>query len=635
MADSNRLAEELSRDLYVFEDENNPMASQINRVFPKTILDQVFDQLSPTRKNLREIIADLRQEILSGGLGNIQFPVTSVNGMTEDVEISKATIGLGRVDNTRDIDKPLSVPQRNAIMDILSSYDYKINLTDINNHILDLNNPHKVTFEQLNADETITELVNSVVRIHSRDEHQSVHLDIRRNLSKLWILTEHINDTVEDRMSKTLELLEEHLYDKHPHPDVLDKKEDVKNKSFLVTSSDNDHVTYPSTRALVEFVGQALYEFRETLPDVVNWIDSVGVVQNRSGLPPANAASHRRAYFICQGNTAQNEFAVCKKNPDDITYSWEIFVIGSYSTFNPAYFEETEDGMSLKMGSIIDAIIDENGMLDTKLSTILSDYYTADYVNKNFLRAVTILPGTMDGHIRYYINKDMSTMSDDIPIPGLKNLAYQEWITEDNIWPLSVHERHILNRAVTTRTIDTQAVTTQKIACSYGFIIGNADNATTKQAHEISLIELADYLRPLIGGWPDPNTPGGNPWSTVLSEFVPSPHLYTPGIEMNMADKSYIMRFVGTISAIPNYDMKTTLSTTIKLDDCELKEAGGSWVYQSNPKSMTILGGSNITGHTFATVSIDKFGLYFETISIGDRMNAPYDIWVRYTKAGE
>ncbi len=140
-----------------------------------------------------------------------------------------------------------------------------------------------------------------------------------------------------------------------------------------------------------------------------------------------------------------------------------------------------------------------------------------------------------------------------------------------------------MNRAVTTRTIDEKAVTAGKVQSKYGSVIGNIKNVDGT-CHEISLMELADILAPIITGSTNPSIPIGSP-------------LYIPGQEYELNDHSFITRFTGTISAIPNFDMKTLLSNTIKLDQCVLKDVGGSWVYQSNPKAMTILGGSNITGH--------------------------------------
>ena len=171
--------------------------------------------------------------------------------------------------------------------------------------------------------------------------------------------------------------------------------------------------------------------------------------------------------------------------------------------------------------------------------------------------------------------------------------------------------------------------------CTYGHMIGNTDTPGDNFANEVSLMRLADMLRPLIGGWPDPNVPGGTPWQNALENLVQSPHLYTPNFEYKFYDNSYIMRFTGTISAIENFNMKVLISNQIKLGEYSIIDAGGVWVYQSNPKKVAILGGTNLTGHTFGTITFDEDGLYFESISIGARERAPYDFWVRYVKPDE
>ena len=69
------------------------------------------------------------------------------------------------------------------------------------------------------------------------------------------------------------------------------------------------------------------------------------------------------------------------------------------------------------------------------------------------------------------------------------------------------------------------------------------------------------------------------------------------------------------------------------MNEFQLVDAGGSWYYSTNPNAQAILGGSNITGFTFATVLLDEEGLHFTSISTGDRMNADYDIWIRYIRS--
>lgn len=495
-----RLADNLMRDLYVLEDESNPRGSKVYTIWAPTVLDQVFDQLSPTNKTLREIIADLRQEIITGGRGNIVFPVTSVNGKTDDIVLTPSDIGLGSVDNTRDMDKPLSVPQREAIMAILKEYDFNVDLHDLYEHLRDTNNPHDVTLEQINKGDVLTDFINRRIAAHNLSTKNGTHADIRRSLSRLWSLVDNINGSVEERISTVLGTVDEHYSDESAHADLFMKKEDVANKSMLFSAAiDNDHTKYPTTRAVVEFMGRQLMEFRETLPQVHDWIDNIQVIDTRDQLPDPTPDKLRRAYFIRKGATSREEIAICRLSSDGRSCSWDISQMGSVSQFNQEHFEESADGLSIKMNCIIDAIMSEHGLLDKALEDILSHYYTIDQINDiNFVRSIDILPGTMDGTIRYYVNGDRNTMSKDVEIPGLKRLAYLEWVTENELQEQSVHERHILTNAVETRHIKQGAVTPNKISCMVDHIIGNTKDSPEGIAHEISLEALAKSIAPYL-----------------------------------------------------------------------------------------------------------------------------------------
>jgi hypothetical protein len=138
-------------------------------------------------------------------------------------------------------------------------------------------------------------------------------------------------------------------------------------------------------------------------------------------------------------------------------------------------------------------------------------------------------------------------------------------------------------------------------------------------------------LRPLIGGWPDPNVPG-NPWMSNIREMIVSPHLWNPGVEHYLHDDSFVTRFVGTTSCIPNMPLNTVLSEEINNTTHKMIDCGGIWRVSTSEKLDSIIGGLNITGHTYSSVVMDHKSMRFCTLSTGDRFNAPYDIWVRYTK---
>lgn len=52
---------------------------------------------------------------ITSRIGSIAFPVTSVNGETGDVSLDANDIGLGNVDNTSDLNKPISTATQNAL----------------------------------------------------------------------------------------------------------------------------------------------------------------------------------------------------------------------------------------------------------------------------------------------------------------------------------------------------------------------------------------------------------------------------------------------------------------------------------------------------------------------------------------
>lgn len=459
---------DLPRDLFVLEDENNPRGSKVNRVWASTTLDQVFDNESPTHKTLREIIADLHVEIITGGKGNIVFPVTSVNGMTDDVVITARSIGLGNIDNTPDIDKPLSGPQRESIMEILKNYDFNIDLGDLYDHLRNHDNPHGVTVDQLDIDNRLSDFILEYIRSHSQSVSDNVHPDIRRLISDSNTRIDDLQNTLSSESDRLINGLEDHISDDHAHHDILEGKEDRSNKVLGFSTTENkDHTKYPTTRAVVEFVIDQIRKFNDTLPNIENWIDDIVVIDTRSDLPPLSNESHRKMYIIRNGNDSHSEIAICRMNQDDETYSWDISSLGSYYKFDPKYFNDSINGISINIGNVMDDMLAENGMLDTSLSNILKGYYNRNDIDKkHFVSSIHILPGTMDGHIRYYINEDLTTMSTDVEVPGLKRLAYLEWVTENELFDQSVQERHILTQAIVTRHIKDRAVTGPKMFTS-------------------------------------------------------------------------------------------------------------------------------------------------------------------------
>lgn len=86
-----------------------------NQVMPRTVI--VDDELSLESENPvqnKVITAALNEKVDSEGAA-AAAPVQSVSGKTGDVELVKSDVGLGNVDNTSDLDKPVSTAQAQAL----------------------------------------------------------------------------------------------------------------------------------------------------------------------------------------------------------------------------------------------------------------------------------------------------------------------------------------------------------------------------------------------------------------------------------------------------------------------------------------------------------------------------------------
>ena len=900
-----KVAEDLMRDLFIFHDEKNKRNSNISRVFGATVLDQVFDQLDPNKKNLRDILNEIRNEIKTGGEKAIIFPVNSVNTKTGDVVLTKDDIGLDKVDNTSDNMKPLSVPQRETILTMLKSYKFHINLDKYDKHILDTDNPHKVTVSQLDADKELTNFMEKEVakRIyyHAKNRALYTHKDIRDAIKVEKIRIDNLTTMLTQKLQE-LDHNDSELFSMTTKHDVeLSKREKLINKVNVFSEDvNNDHQLYPTTRAVVEYLQEVMKKLNMITQDEI--IADVKVIKSHSDLPKANRVNYRHVYVIQKGRGNKVDVAVCRR--EGTFYYWDINDIGAYSKYDMRYFVDTSEGLSLNLQNIFNAITqgegllqeiystegkdvltgfngytfssdenhspsgevntilfsvpfkvvkagkptvtikgnwkakmgdgtfidlydpivygvtnsaasirfkmnevypsnspsilafknsdskiiidgtlndallndagvgfekyciggdgydiltgfygltiesntpDQNGEVDRAIITIpfkrykksipevkingsfklkmgdgnlinlhspsivdttlnsvsfefqmettypsnspcmlvYSDensiitvtgddqvkeieepkpnveYYkpvkisasmneiphtggdvafsiTFDVFNKdkcdcpaNFLtfgniRSINIIPGTMDGNIRYYVNGDMGTMK-EVRVEGLKSMAFQEFLIDHNFPDNIIVNRHLGNKIISSRNIEEGAVYPFHITCEKDHVIGNisSDNTT---AQEISLPILAERMKSYFGGSTNPS----NPLNNNGQEMILSPHLWTPNTVYNLQDQSLGMRFKGTTSVLQNMELTILLSDEIKMNKYQLIDAGGSWFYSTNPNAQAILGGSNITGFTFATIIINESGLYFTSISTGNRYNAPYDIWVRF-----
>ena len=496
----------LSRALYILDDENNPTSSRSSNIWPSTILDQVYDQLSPTKKTLREILDDLHLEIISGGVGNIVFPVTSVNGMEGDVNITKDHLGLDKVDNTSDDEKPLSDPQRQAVMNIVEHYEFQPDLSDLYDHILNSNNPHGVTLQQLDQDDEVKHFVINLIETHNIKD--DAHADIRNVLGVLGNNFTRLDTDLNSRVDMAMDALDTHVYSNAAHNTLFETKEDKANKAS--TFNTVDHVKFPTVRAVVDYLTTRLEEFRDIInADQTSILDLI-VVDDREHLPAASDQVVRKIYFIRSGLDGCSELAVCRLVNN--TYSWDINSIDILPKLNQYQFQRDPDGISINVGNLSQNIIADSNIssylienVQDHLPEIMGDYYTkSEMDDMGFIHGISIIPGTSDGSIRYFTNGNRDTMSADIHVAGLHSLAFLDTVTANHIENEAIEGRHIKSREIVGSHLADKAVETRCLTSARETVLGNMDDDTGR-VEEVPIARLAEILYPYIVALADEN----------------------------------------------------------------------------------------------------------------------------------
>ena len=106
---------------------------------------------TPTYTQASSLVNIVSGEKLSVSMGKIMKAIADLISHKADKTnphgVTKSQVGLGNVDNTSDMDKPVSTAQQNAIN--AAAGNGSIALTNLNNHIADKTNPHGVTATQV------------------------------------------------------------------------------------------------------------------------------------------------------------------------------------------------------------------------------------------------------------------------------------------------------------------------------------------------------------------------------------------------------------------------------------------------------------------------------------------------------
>ena len=148
----------------------------------------------------QQALVDSTKAELKKDIGDIEKDVTNhIADKNNPHEVNKLQVGLGNVDNTSDINKPVSIAQQAALDKLKSDLESIIGSTgtDLSAHLKDFDNPHKVTKDQVglgNVDNTA---------------------DLEKPVS---VATQEAINAVQSNLDKTNISLENHIADKkNPH----------------------------------------------------------------------------------------------------------------------------------------------------------------------------------------------------------------------------------------------------------------------------------------------------------------------------------------------------------------------------------------------------------------------------------
>ena len=127
-------------------DFNNPHKVDKDQVGLGNV-DNTSDKDKPVSDATQQLINEVKESINSGNTTITDNLTKHIEDYNNPHKVTKDQVGLGNVDNTSDKDKPLSDAAKEAINEVKTLITSSG--TDLSNHIKDYTNPHRVTAEQV------------------------------------------------------------------------------------------------------------------------------------------------------------------------------------------------------------------------------------------------------------------------------------------------------------------------------------------------------------------------------------------------------------------------------------------------------------------------------------------------------
>ena len=232
-----------------------------------------------------------RSEITVLKIAKNGVDITPDENKRVNLVLNKTDVGLDKVDNTADVDKPVSTQTRKALNDInnsVTSVDEKLS-----NYMANTNNPHKVTKEQVglgNVDNTsdINKPVSTAVRaaINTVDTKITNHMKDYNNphkVTKSQVGLDRADNTADlDKPVSNATQLALNAIKISVNNDLLTIQNTVKDLSSLIKQQDRA-LSFASYEAVIEEfnwaatnkyqVGQTVFVNTRNVPDL--WVYSV------------------------------------------------------------------------------------------------------------------------------------------------------------------------------------------------------------------------------------------------------------------------------------------------------------------------------------------------------------------------
>lgn len=225
-------------------------------------------------------------------------------------QVTKEQVGLGNVDNTSDLSKPISVAQQNEFNRLDRELDKKAAQADLNFHVQDYNNPHKVTKAQVGLDKVDnTSDLEKPISVAVQDAINKINIDSTKFATK-----DELNDHVRDK--------------NNPHNVT---KEQIGLGNVDNTADMNKPISTPTQLALDK---KAEIHHTHTMADITD-LENLPIIKGFVGSLaelPENASGGDKYILTTQVGSGNTRYTLCEFDGATGTWKQKLLTTGGIAT---------------------------------------------------------------------------------------------------------------------------------------------------------------------------------------------------------------------------------------------------------------------------------------------------------------